>query len=115
MKEIQIMNNNYYILIDEKIISASLMEWALWMETPKNRIIKQIHINEIFILTVFLGLNYNFGFCGNKTPILFETMIFNGKHSEEQWRHRSIDEAKKFHNELIIRIRANMDLPDYKE
>lgn len=30
-------------------------------------------------------------------PVIFETMIFGGEHDEEQWRYRTLAEAKEGH------------------
>lgn len=51
------------------------------------------------ISTVFLGLDHNWGF--REDPVLFESMVFGGKHDELQTRYCTYDEAMKGHAELV--------------
>ena len=53
-----------------------LMEWAKWFETA-NRVVAQTEVGSLFVSTVFLGLDHNFLDSGQ--PLLFETMIFDGR------------------------------------
>ena len=47
----------------------------------------------ILVSTVFLGLDHGFG----GVPMLFETMIFGGKHDMFQERYTSLQEAEEGH------------------
>jgi len=57
----------------------NLIKWGKWYENINNRIVRRTYINDIFISTVFLGLDHGMD---NGKPILFETMIF--RNGEEQ-------------------------------
>lgn len=47
------------------------------------------------VSTVFLGIDHNHW--GEGLPLLFETMIFGGKHDQEQFRCSTWDEAVDMH------------------
>lgn len=67
------MTPHHYILDKEgNARQATLMEWAKWME-KKERVVKQEWIDDIFVSTVFLGIDHNFE---EGPPILWETMAF---------------------------------------
>ena len=71
-----------------------ILEWAMWFETA-DRFVANITLpNKVQVSTVFLGLNHSFG---GGTPILFETMIFGGKHNEYQERYATWEEAEAGH------------------
>lgn len=64
----------------------------------------------ITVSTVFLGLDHSFG---EGPPVLFETMVFGGKHNEEQWRYCTWDQAEVGHRQvvaLVTKIAAMADL-----
>ena len=56
---------------------------------------------DVLISTVFLALDHNY--FGGK-PILFESMIFGGKHDGLQWRYHSWDEAREGHEQILKRF-----------
>lgn len=112
--------NWYYILDDNHKVRKThkMLEWAKWMEQfGKNRIIKQTLLkNNLWVSTVFLGVNYNW--TGKGKPIVFETMVFdknnvevyaidNGPERESigaevsTVRYDSYDKALKGHGEAI--------------
>ena len=81
----------YYILNDNKEpIEASWEEYCKFLDTPKNKIVKQETINNTKISTVFVG-----------NGILFETMCFGDKLDGDQWRYQTFDEALKGHQKVI--------------
>lgn len=89
-----------YILIDGEVIEEpDLLTWGKWFETPGSRTIGRNKIGKIYISTVFLGIDHNFG-CGGP-PILFETMIFKGKHDKYQERYRNLKDAKEGHLKAV--------------
>lgn len=63
-------------------------------------------INGNTISTVFLAINHNFG---EGPPILWETMIFGGKHDQYQQRYSSLEEAKKGHAEAIALVKEEQE------
>lgn len=69
--------NTKYILKGKKAVPVEdALEWGNWFETAdKERVVKQQTLKSgMWISTVFLGLDHNFG--GGK-PLLFETMVFD--------------------------------------
>lgn len=95
---------------------CTLEEWAGQYDgdlaTRKSRIVKQTHINDWFVSTVFLGMDNGWG----DVPMFFETMIFDhsrtrkfmlGNHEHTthpdvfQERYSTYDEALNKHNELV--------------
>ncbi len=84
-----------YILKGKKPVKIDDVEkWAEWVETAERQVAKGTY-GKVVISTVFLGLDHNFGFGGK--PLLFETMIFGGKHNEYQKRYSTWEEAEKGH------------------
>jgi hypothetical protein len=112
------MTGNYYYTVKPggKVEPAEgLSAWAKWIEEVSNgkkkfeeggRIVAQTEVEvegkKVFVSTVFLGINHNFS-AGRQPPVLFETMIFGGKHDEYQERYKTVEEAKKGH-EVAIQI-----------
>lgn len=52
-------------------------------------------IGDIYVSTVFLGLDHSFGSFGECKPVLFETMIFGGEHDQYQEGHKRALEMVK--------------------
>ncbi len=80
------------------------MTWGKWMEDVNNRRVVESSVmdedGEIWISTVFLGLDHNFSL-NHTFPILFETMIFGGRFDQYQNRYSSWDESKMGHKEVV--------------
>jgi hypothetical protein len=54
---------------------------------------------EVRVSTVYLGLDHSYG---DDMPILiFETMVFGGKHDEYQMRYSTKEKALKGHKEIL--------------
>jgi hypothetical protein len=87
----------FYVLNDKQkpIVTASTREWAAWMAEKENWILKQDFFGIVLVSTVFLGLDMSFGF--SNSPLLFETMIFGGKHDHYQKRCATYVEALEMH------------------
>jgi hypothetical protein len=102
------MNMGHWILDEkgEKPVPVDLMTWAQWFESRK-RILKQENVGDVYISTVFLGLDHNFD--ENGAPILWETMVFpqdeNGKrtYSEQDCARCSgnREQAEAMHKEMV--------------
>jgi len=82
-------------------VPAELMEWARWFETG-NRILGQDKIGDVLVSTVFLGLDHSFG---DGPPLLWETMIFGGKHEGYQERYSTKAEAQAGHSKALALAR----------
>lgn len=95
---IPFMTHTHYILDDNyNIVKASIEEWAIFFGT-KNRFLRKDSKDNIWISTVFLGLDHNFGDPG--PPILFESMSFQGDRELDCFRYATYKEAIEGHNEL---------------
>src|SRR5215510_3852956 len=95
------MMSKHYILKNQKIVAVSLTEWAHWLENhTSDRIVKQEQIGDAKVSTVFLGLDHNFDPDG--PPVLWETMIFGGKHDQYQERCAGgLEQAEAMHQEAV--------------
>ncbi|MGF6641802.1 hypothetical protein [Paraburkholderia sp. MM6662-R1] len=104
----------HYILIDRQIREASLMEWARWYElTAKqddgigDRRVASTHVSNIWVSTVFLGIDHNF--FGDGPPILFETMCFIDDEMadpSQMLRYCTWDEAHAGHERIVDSLRV---------
>jgi hypothetical protein len=65
----------------------------------------------VTVSTVFLGLNHS---RDDNEPILFETMIFGGRHDKYRERYCTYDEAMKGHEVacVLMRIGRSLDKDD---
>ncbi len=77
------------------------------MNDNDRRIIDQTWVtNKILVSTVFLGLDHNF--LGEGEPILFETMIFGGVHSDYQSRTPDVTLAKVEHALAVAYVKKSI-------
>lgn len=90
--------SNYILEGKTPKIVEDLREWALWLQKADMRVNKTIITDEIRVSTVFLGMDYSFG---DGPPLLFETMIFGGKHDDYMERYCTWEEAEKGHLEAV--------------
>ena len=93
----------YYILDGKKVVSCeSVYEWGDKFKEPR-------HVADTFLFgknrwlnvrisTVFIGLDHQYG---DGPPLVFETMIFGGKHDHEQWRYSTWKEAEAGHAKAL--------------
>lgn len=91
------MTGHHYILNDSgvPIVCNDFNVWGEWFKGSK-RIVRQDTIGKVMISTVFLGIDHNYG--SDCPPILWETMIFNGKHDQYQDRcSGSREQAESMH------------------
>ncbi len=93
------MSGGKYILEGkEPKLCEDLLEWARWFEDA-DRIVGSTKISaDVHVSTVFLGLDHQWI---DGPPILFETMIFGGKHDEYQERYHTWEEAELGHSEAV--------------
>lgn len=96
------MGTGKYILKGKKaILTEDVLKWGRWFETA-DRHVAQSTVGEVRVSTVFLGLDHQFG---EGEPLLFETMIFGGKHDEFQERYSTWEEAEEGHKRALELIR----------
>ncbi len=85
----------WYKLINKKVIPCKSLEEYIDWSIKNSTIILQTTITlKIRVSTVFLGLDHGFN---NGKPIVFETMIFGGKHDQYQKKYSSYKEAVQGH------------------
>lgn len=95
----------FYKLDENKnVVESSMEEWATFIEgrLPANfKHVGDDTINGHRVSTVFLGLCHNFGY-HDKTPIVFETMVFKSRGKEiYQRRYCTWKQAEAGHQEAI--------------
>jgi hypothetical protein len=94
---------------DNNPIKASTNEYLEWIEkNPLKKVVAQDTIKEIFISTVFLGLDHAFPMNSNK-PVLWETMIFRGEHDQYQERYVSHEDAVAGHEFALIMVKRSLN------
>jgi hypothetical protein len=110
--------SDYYILRGHvPVLCTDLLTWARWLENT-NRIVSQDRIGDVFISTVFLGVDHNF-YGGD--PLLFETMVFDEGDKVELFngiktpdsideytqRYSTWDQAEEGHKQIMQLIRKS--------
>ena len=91
----------YRMLPDGSVEAVEdLMEWGKVMQ-KENRLVAKVQSGDVRISTVFLGLNHQFG---EGPPLLFETMVFGGKHDQECERYSTRDEALAGHCKMATKV-----------
>jgi hypothetical protein len=93
----------YILTTDNQPVAVSVREAAQWMEdNPEKKAVKQDHVDDIFVSTVFLGLDHSWD---NQGLILWETMIFGGINDQYQERYSSYEDALEGHQRAIDLIK----------
>jgi hypothetical protein len=103
----------YYLLDENKNpYKVSLEEGLKVYEDPVMKIVKQDRLDndEVFVSTVFLGLDHGWGDkeASNYQPILFETMIFGGEHSDFQTRYHTFVDAVEGHEYAVNLVKESL-------
>jgi len=100
------MDNMYTFDSEGNSVPCSdIVEWGEFMHRCKS--ICVTNVGDVMVSTVFLGLDHGFG---GGTPILWETMVFDGsrvgvtKYDHEQKRYTSMKEALEGHKEIAAEI-----------
>lgn len=103
----RLIKNDKYILVDKKPTpEPNLLKWARWFETAE-RVVDKTQIGESKISTVFLGLDHSFSH--NGPPVLWETMVFGGKHNQYQDRCAgSWEQAEAMHEKTCDMVRNDL-------
>jgi hypothetical protein len=93
---------NFYIEKDGKPVPCDVSEFGIFFEDSDNRRVEydtlDIDGHKVEVSTVFLGIDHSFG---RGEPILYETMIFGGKHDQYQYRYRTRKDAKEAHDRIV--------------
>lgn len=110
-KELEkIFSEKRYYALDENnnVFRADMNEWAKCFKKD-TFIVKQEHIDNKFVSTVFLGIDHNFNLLyadddkDEYKPHIFETMVFNEGEGREQYcdRYSTWKEAEEGHQRAI--------------
>lgn len=83
--------------------------WGEWFETSKEdrRVAYDIFPNEVSVSTVFLGIDHSYG---DGPSILFETMVFGGKHDQYTRRYRTWKQAMAGHRKTCVMVYGKGDV-----
>jgi hypothetical protein len=87
------MSDRYILEGKTPVLCDDLMAWARWLDKAEIHVAHEKR-GDVTVSTVFLGIDHAFG---GSVPMLFETMIFGGKHDEYQERCSTWDEAEQMH------------------
>jgi hypothetical protein len=108
-------HGNYILKGRKPVRIYDLLEFAVWFETA-NRVVAQTRIGNLFVSTVFLGIDHNYHLEG--PPILFETMVFwSGETHREfpkdlyQARFATWSGAERHHKRLVKKLLAEVLTP----
>jgi hypothetical protein len=109
----------WYILgEDGKPERAEVMTAAGWFETQREkRIIEKTNVpadqscdgEKCEVSTVFLCLDHGISNDASSDPVLWETMIFGGRHNDYQERYTSLEDAKLGHKKAVWIARGGLD------
>jgi len=88
---------HYYKLEGKKVIACASLECTMGVR------VALAVVGGVKISTVFLGINHNFE--DSRVPIVFETMIFNGRHDECCERYATWQDAVAGHKKVKMWIR----------
>ncbi|HEX3445807.1 MAG TPA: hypothetical protein VHS80_13910 [Chthoniobacterales bacterium] len=111
------MKGPRHAILDESgnVVECDLITWAMWFEKSRQRIIEQDQIGDLWVSTIFIGLNHQYG---RGPPLWFETMVFHEPEYEPGLdrmirpeagyceRYTTIQEARAGHAAAIEWIRA---------
>lgn len=89
-------------------IKCDLMTWARSRENMRH--VAKEDVGDVRISTVFLGLDHSWG---NGPPLLFETMIFGGKHDSYCERCSTWEEAKVIHLQAVKMVKSFDDMRNW--
>ena len=70
-----------------------------------NRTVGDDTFGNVRVSTVFLGLDHSHG---HGEPVLFETMVFGGKHDELMARYSTHTEALNGHREIVALVESSI-------
>jgi len=101
--------NLYYILEGKTPKPCNdLKKWAKYLDNANRNVDITFLTHGIRISTVFLGLDNSL--IGSDIPILFETMIFGGKHDLYQERYATWEQADKGHKIAVKLAKKDLNL-----
>lgn len=100
-----------YVLDDDGVPrrEPDTLAWAHWY-AGADRCIGSERIGDLFVSTVFLGVDQTFG--RGARPVLFETMVFYGRSAVVRERcGGDVDHARAMHTRICADVRAGTVQP----
>jgi hypothetical protein len=97
----------WYILDHERhpVQVDDVLTWGRWFELTENRHVANDHLGEVWVSTVFIGLDHRYG---DGPPLIFETMIFGGGPLDGMmWRYSTWDDAETGHRMAVKKVRQS--------
>lgn len=76
---------------------ADVLDWVVAFEKEDRTVARHVR-KGVVLSTVFLGVDHQFG---DGPPLLFETMIFGGKHDGYQERYSTWEQAELRHRQVM--------------
>ncbi len=94
-----------YILDEDRnpVRCDDIGKWGELQRDPEKRRVARSEFGPVSVSTVFLGMDHSFG---GGLPVLFETMIFGGKHDGYQERYHTWKEAEAGHEAACLLANA---------
>src|SRR5690242_17008743 len=96
------MRDGNYVLRDKRpVLVPDLLTWAREFETMERRVKSEELPNGLWVSTVFLGIDHQFG---DGPPLLFETMVFKSRKVLDEIyceRCSTWDEAEEQHRTAV--------------
>ena len=96
---------NTYILNEdgEPVLESDTIAWGRFMSDREARVVAKSEVGwplgkKTEVSTIFLGLDHSYS---GGPPILWETMVFGGKHDGWQDRYTSLDDAAEGHLRVV--------------
>lgn len=88
--------SDWYILQDKKPVKVGYVDYVIWFDKNQDtRILKQTKYKNLFVSTVFLGLDHRSyrSYLNYPDPTVFETIVFENGDERLMVRYRDYDEA----------------------
>ena len=70
----------------------------LRLSDPDYKRVARTQVGKAYVSTVWLGLDHRFG---DGPPLIFETMVFGGKHDQHTDRYSTEEEAREGHDRIV--------------
>ncbi len=101
---------DYYILRDGKPVEATFEEMANWREQhDEERKLRQETVGDAWVSTVFL--THNHAYRDTDPPVLWETLVFDGKLDNLARRYSTRAAALRGHAAMVQRVRKSQGEP----
>lgn len=103
------MTGDFYVLEGKETVEVgSLEEWARRMAGVDRHVGFTELPSGVVVSTIFLGIDHRHSIFGKGPPLLFETMVFKGGESEDQYRYSTWEEAEAGHARAVAEQRRRI-------